>query len=345
MGLKGQLEDLSLVDMIQITAFSKKSGCLRVAAPPGRGAIYLREGRVLFAYSWSTLESLRALAAAPAPVTSGALREHVEASLRELAGLREGTFEFESARALGREVEGIPLDSLPLDSGFDPQELLLDLAVELDNERREATDLGELAFQGPLEEDVDLGEEELASLVEPSGDAPATTKAVPDAPARPLCVVLVDDETPVREIVGRELRQSGRQVFLASSPDEGVALVRACLERGEDVLLAVDLKMPTTSGRSFYGGFELIRRASEVAGSVPVLLMVESVSDRARTAARKLGVRRVVHKPTLTKPDPDLYRADLVEFASVVHGQLDKLCEDRAHAQTGERTEANVGRA
>ena len=39
MGLKGQLEDLPLLDMLQIIAFSKKSGYLRVAGPAGRGAV------------------------------------------------------------------------------------------------------------------------------------------------------------------------------------------------------------------------------------------------------------------------------------------------------------------
>ena len=47
MGLKGQLEDLPLIDMLQIIAFSKKSGYLRVAGPAGRGAVVIENGRIL----------------------------------------------------------------------------------------------------------------------------------------------------------------------------------------------------------------------------------------------------------------------------------------------------------
>ena len=70
MGLKGRLEDLPLLDMLQIIAFSRKSGYLRIAGSKGRGAVVLREGRVLFSYSWSTLPALEEMVRHPERVTT-----------------------------------------------------------------------------------------------------------------------------------------------------------------------------------------------------------------------------------------------------------------------------------
>ena len=109
---------------------------------------------------------------------------------------------------------------------------------------------------------------------------------------------------------------------------------------GENVLAVVDLKMPTSSGKSFYGGFELIRRLKRHDIDLPVLLMVESLSDKARTRARTLGVRRIVYKPALTKPDPVLYEADLRDLAETVRGQLRKLVEDRGETVAASGTAA-----
>ncbi len=50
-GLKGRLEDLPLLDILQIVAFSKKTGYLSVEGPLGRGAILFKNGLVLCAYS------------------------------------------------------------------------------------------------------------------------------------------------------------------------------------------------------------------------------------------------------------------------------------------------------
>ena len=46
MGLQGRLEDLPFLDMLQIAAFSQKSGCLRVEGPLGSGAVVSADGLV-----------------------------------------------------------------------------------------------------------------------------------------------------------------------------------------------------------------------------------------------------------------------------------------------------------
>ena len=350
MGLKGELEDLPLIDMLQIIAFSKKSGYLRVAGPSGRGAVIVFEGRILFAFSWSTMERIRELAHDPDKISIASNRKNIEAALRELAGLREGSFKFELTSEISDDLGGVRIKPFMIPGGIDPQELLLDLAVEIDNERREATTLVELAFQGdpPVDAEVDEAlEHELGSqpnpIVDTVQESTLTEKAlafVETVEAAPLAtidaeveqsshtVVVVDDESPVTDVVGEELRVKGYQVFTASSPGEGANLVRTHLQNGESVLVAIDLKMPTSSGESFFGGFELIGRLQSDRLHVPVLLMVESLENEEREQAKALGIRRIVYKPTLTKPDPKLYRADLREFTDSVDTQLKKLIED-----------------
>jgi CheY-like chemotaxis protein len=341
MGLKGRLEDLPLLDMLQIIAFSRKSGFLRIAATKGRGAVVLREGRVLFSYSWSTLSGLEELVRHPEKVTTALIREQIEVSLRELGSLREGHFQFELADPTSEEFGGIRIQPFLLPDGLDAQELLLDLAVEIDNERREATSLLELAFQGDLPPNPEPAVEarEAPAPAAPPAPRPALpTRA--EVPAPPLAqaratVVIVDDEAPVREVVSEELARKGYRVFTASNPGTGAGVVNERAAAGERVMVVVDLKMPTSTERSFFGGFELIRRVHRSHPGIPVLLMTETLSEKAKLRAKELGIRRLVYKPTLSKIDAQLYVQDLRDFASTIAEQLAKLQEDSPPSGNG----------
>ncbi len=341
MGLKGRLEDLPLLDMLQIIAFSRKSGYLRIAATKGRGAVVLREGRVLFSYSWSTLAGLEEMVRHPEKVTTSLIREQIEVSLRELGSLREGHFQFELADPTSEEFGGLRIQPFLLPDGLDAQELLLDLAVEIDNERREATSLLELAFQGdaparpraPPPPDRYPHRALAMPDPKPAIQPPATPhrSETPSAPVPrvPRCaVVLVDDEAPVREVLSEELAKKGYRVFTASNPAAGASIVHEHASAGERVMVVADLKMPTSTERSFFGGFELIRRVHRSHPGTPVLLMAETLSEKAKMRAKELGIRRLAYKPTLSKIDAQLYVQDLREFASTIADQLSKLQED-----------------
>ena len=78
----------------------------------------------------------------------------------------------------------------------------------------------------------------------------------------------------------KELEAKGFCVYVATAPAAGAEIVRMRVANGENVLAVVDLEMPTSSGRSFYGGFEPIRRLKCHDIDLPVLLMVESLSDK-----------------------------------------------------------------
>jgi hypothetical protein len=95
-------------------------------------------------------------------------------------------------------------------------------------------------------------------------------------------------------------------------------------------MVVVDLKMPTSTQRSFFGGFELIRRVHKSHPEVPTLLMTESLSEKSKLRARELGIRRIAYKPALSKIDQQLYERELREFAATVASELSKLSEDHA---------------
>lgn len=173
-----------------------------------------------------------------------------------------------------------------------------------------------------------------------SQDGPSTASS---APRVRTSVVVVDDEAPVREVLSEELAKKGYRVFTASNPAAGAGIVQERVAAGERVMVVVDLKMPTSTERSFFGGFELIRRVQRSHPGTPVLLMAETLSEKARMRAKELGIRRLAYKPTLSKIDATLYVQDLRDFASTISEQLGKLQED--HPQTGNGRAAEPGPA
>jgi CheY-like chemotaxis protein len=148
-------------------------------------------------------------------------------------------------------------------------------------------------------------------------------------------VVVVDDEAPVREVLSEELTKKGYRVYTASNPATGASIVNERIAGGERVMMVVDLKMPTSTGKSFFGGFELVRRVQKSHPGVPVLLMAETLSEKAKARAKELGIRRLAYKPALSKIDAKLYVQDLREYASTVAEQLSKLQEDAPGAGNG----------
>ncbi len=246
--------------------------------------------------------------------------------MRELVGLREGSFRFTLTSEPPREINGIDVTSIALEEGVDTQGLLLNLAKEMDDERRETSEIFESAFEN--------GPSANASPEESSTDGEGRPEREPMH--KPASVVIVDDEEMVTQIVSTELRSRGYEVVTSGGPAEGFAAVRSLIENGRKVLLVTDLGMPTTTGRSFLGGFELVSSLRRGGFRLPVLLMTEKLTPKARARARKLGIQKAVFKPALSKLDPKQYGADLRSFAAVL---ADRLADaDSIDAQGEERT-------
>src|SRR5262249_25476075 len=97
MALKGELEDLSFVDILQIVSLSHRSGRLRIeGAAGGEAEVGFREGQIVFARTWKTPP----LASETIPAThqqrEALTRRRVTEALRLMLGLSAGSFEFQA---------------------------------------------------------------------------------------------------------------------------------------------------------------------------------------------------------------------------------------------------------
>jgi CheY-like chemotaxis protein len=317
MALNGRLEDMNLLEILQIVAFSKKTGTLEVRAQHAQGSILFRSGRLLCALSSSTAAAVRSLAGKPLdPAGQADLESQIRISLRELAALREGRFEFRLCRSLPVQWGGLDASGFLIGDGIDPQEILLGLAREIDEARRDTARLLETS------DGLDAVEPEATSSDEGSAGDVSLAEAG-------LTVLVVDDEPLVVQIVSQELDDAGCVVESASGTEEAVDRLSFLLPRVKSSLVVVtDAGMPTSTGDGFDGGLEVIERLRSLGGptaATPVLLMAESLSADARARARRLGVQKIAFKPTLTKLDPEEYGADLRSFARALRRELSDI--------------------
>ena len=152
MSLTGNLEDLPLLDIIQIVSFSKKTGALSIRTEEGEAGIVFYEGLVVCAFASDTAPINRRFAALPAGQRDVVIRSRIELALEQLIRLRDGQFSFNLADAVPRSLAGRDIAIEMLSVGINPQELLLDLARGMDEDRRNSSASVEASFaeaEGP----------------------------------------------------------------------------------------------------------------------------------------------------------------------------------------------------
>jgi CheY-like chemotaxis protein len=180
LGLQGNLEDLPLLDIIQIVSFSKKTGYLSIEMEEGEGAIVFREGLVVSAFTATSPPPDARLGTLPAEAREKAARQRIGFALEQLARLREGAFSFELADEVPSRVGGRDISLERLSRGINPQEMLLDLAEGIDEDRAQSTAAVEASFAAP-EEAVVADSEDLV-VVEPLAEQDERPPAEPVPP-------------------------------------------------------------------------------------------------------------------------------------------------------------------
>jgi CheY-like chemotaxis protein len=160
LSLTGNLEDLPLLDILQIVSFSKKTGFLAITGASGNGAIVFRDGFVVCSFTDQSPPLGAQIAALPPPRRDGHIRRQIEIALEQLIRLREGEFNFNLADEPPPIVDGRDLTYETLAVGINPQELLLDLARGIDEDRRNSSAVIEASFAHP---ENDSFEEDLTS--------------------------------------------------------------------------------------------------------------------------------------------------------------------------------------
>jgi CheY-like chemotaxis protein len=353
--LNGNLEDLPLLDILQIVSFSKKTGYLSIRTDGGEGAIVFQDGYVVAAFSAETPPFDPRYRQLPPEARTPLLRESIERGLEQLIRLREGQFSFSLTDGPPRKVGPRDISEETLPQGINAQELLLDLARGMDEDRRDSTAALEASFAEvpddqtvPPElaaeeevtfEEVPPVEEEPPPLPVP---APAPASAAPPAPAPPpptparapeaptsaspapsadeetKTILLVDDEDEVRRILAERFARGGYNVVEAEDPDAAVKKAGRLGKASIPFLLVTDLGMPTSGGTSFQGGFEVVKRLWKMNLRPPVLLMAEALTPTLQARARQMEIANFVFKPGLSKLDAEQFEADLRAFATKI---------------------------
>jgi CheY-like chemotaxis protein len=308
MSLNGNLEDLPLLDILQIVAFSQKTGFLSVAAPEGEATLVFRNGRIVASVSPGDPSLEARAASAPGDRKSALIREHIEMALERLTRLREGPFSFELTSETPERVGSRDLRGETLQDGLNPQELLLELARGIDEDRRDSVATVESAF---IEADARAPETEAA----PSEAIEEAPKEEPADSERHRILLLVEDEEDVRETLAGFFIEGGHQVVEAEDPGAALRKAKGLAEVGLPFVLVVDRGMPASDGSSFDGGFEVVKRFQDEGFQAPALLMTDRMNPTLQTRARRLGIARFVFKPGLSRLDPGQFHADLKAFA------------------------------
>ena len=111
------------------------------------------------------------------------------------------------------------------------------------------------------------------------------------APAGPLRILIVDDETIVRDSLAAWFRQDGHKVDVAEGGKEALRLVAA----GRYDMAFLDIKMPGMDG------LELQARMAQADPELTIVLMTAYASVETAVAAMKAGAYDYIVKPF----DPD----------------------------------------
>jgi CheY-like chemotaxis protein len=331
LALQGNLEDLPLLDIVQIVTFSKKTGYLSIEMEGGEGAIVFHEGLVVSAFTAPSPPPDLRLGSLPAGVRERAVRSRLGFALERLAQLREGAFAFELTDTVPGEVGRRDIRLETLERGINPQEMLLDLAQGLDEDRAHSAAAVEASFAAPEEavvvEEPIVPAEVLASDLQEAEAGPAPAAE----PSAARLILLVDDEADVRQILGRRFAAAGFRVIEAGDPKEAAKAAGKLRAEDGSFVLVTDLGIPASGGASFHGGFEVVKRLWKMNLRPPVLMMTESLNQSLRLRARQMGVQSFVFKPTLSKLNSRQFEADISAFAAkLVSDVLPPLAEAAA---------------
>src|SRR5688572_6299358 len=196
MSLTGNLEDLPLLDILQIVSFSKKTGFLSIETDAGRGAIVFDEGFVVAAFTWETPPLDPRARGLDVAQRDAILRARIEMALEHLIRLREGLFDFSLTDHVPFDVADRDIEFELLSQGINAQELLLDLARGMDEDRRNTTAAVEASFAEAAADEMDVGLDELLSppvALEP----PPLPAAIEPPPLPPRAKAAIPPPAPV----------------------------------------------------------------------------------------------------------------------------------------------------
>jgi DNA-binding NtrC family response regulator len=123
---------------------------------------------------------------------------------------------------------------------------------------------------------------------------PATRDAVsaieePTRPSQPPTVLLVEDEFPLRQAVGKMLRRRGLKVFEAGDGFSAISLLRA--NAGKIDLIVLDLTIPGASSS------EVVAEAAQIRPDIRVIVTSAYSQEMTKGTMSVPQVRSFIRKP------------------------------------------------
>lgn len=100
-------------------------------------------------------------------------------------------------------------------------------------------------------------------------------------------VLIVDDEDEIRELIGLQLEDSGRQFIFAAN---GVEAIDVLSKQKIDLIIS-DIAMPKMNG------FELLRKIKLLGLNTPVIILTGHADSMVANQLRTYSVRSFINKP------------------------------------------------
>ena len=309
MSLVGNLEDLSLPDILQIVSLSRKSGILMLEREGQQGKIIIRQGKVIQTISPRQGKTLGELLTARGLLRPDDLKKALEiqrsGDSRELLGgilvqlklvdetvlekvvteqiedaivfflsWREGTFSFELAEIKGRGEYSVDPQAFILERGIDTQWLVLEGTRMIDERSRER-----VAAPAPAEAPPDAGAETSFAGIED------------EAAAAGRVLILVDDDPLFRGMARDYLGRLGFRVVVCESAASCLAMVDREAGNGMPPAVAADIVMPTLDNQGFLGGLELLEKLRRAHPEVPVVAVTAYPDENVKAQVLEMGGR------------------------------------------------------
>jgi CheY-like chemotaxis protein len=226
-----------------------------------------------------------------------------------------------------------------LDQGLNPQWLAMEGSRILDERRHRGESLEEEVSESvvDLESLLDPGEGESGDSIEDAVENPPPLDSGQIAPAAGPSgrqVILVDDDPPTAEGLGRALGALGYAVSIFHEGKEFLAAVEAAAAAGNAPALLIDLIMPRLNGTGILGGIELLQNVHERFPQLAVFVMSDHANIEAEVKVRQFGVPAVLPKPKKNEVRDERGLGPLQSFAETLRVFLGDASEREIPAES-----------
>ncbi len=140
-----------------------------------------------------------------------------------------------------------------------------------------------------------------------------------------LTIILVTEESIFKNILWQKLVDHFSYVERVSNLKDYIKLTKALLEKKRPVLVIADLLMPTSDGKGYTGGLEILDESRNQFPEIKIILLSDIVDTLMDDIAISKGAICVERKPELARLKLDEIKSAIEEFADKLSAKIDEL--------------------